>query len=50
MITSTIAHMRIGTCKQGEDNPVGRFQPWFTNALWIDFSKQVMTAYAQNFQ
>jgi hypothetical protein len=45
-----IAYMRIATGKSGEDNPYGRVgSNWFTNAIWINYSKEVVSAYLQSF-
>src|ERR1700730_1405896 len=45
-----IAYMRIGTGKSGEDNPYGRIgMSWFTNSLWIRFSRQVTELYLASF-
>jgi hypothetical protein len=47
---SAIAYMRIGTGKSGEDNPYGRIgMRWFTNSLWIRFSRQVTEFYLASF-
>ena len=46
-----IAYMRIGTGKSGEDNPSGRIgQAWFTNHLWIEYSRKVEEYYLANFR
>jgi len=46
-----IAYMRIGTGKSGEDNPYGRIgQDWFTNHLWIEYSRKVKEYYLANFR
>src|SRR5262249_4513718 len=46
-----IAYMRIGTGKSGEDNPYGRIgQAWFTNHLWIEYSRKVLGYYVANFR
>jgi hypothetical protein len=46
-----ISYMRIGTGKSGEDNPYGRVgTPWFTNRLWVGFSRQVANLYLADFR
>jgi hypothetical protein len=45
-----IAYMRIGIGKSGEDNPYGRVgMAWFTNHLWINFSREVTQYYLASF-
>jgi len=47
----TISYMRIGTGKSGEDNPYGRVgTSWFTNRLWISFSREVADSYLKSFR
>jgi len=42
--------VRIATGKSGEDNPYGRMdRTWFTNGLWIDFSRQIADEYFADF-
>jgi hypothetical protein len=46
-----ISYMRIGTGKSGEDNPYGRIgMAWFTNHLWITFSRELTRCYLASFQ
>jgi hypothetical protein len=45
-----LAYMRIGTGKSGEDNPYGRIgMGWFSNSLWIKYSRQVAGFYLTSF-
>jgi hypothetical protein len=45
-----LSYMRIATGKSGEDNPYGRIgMPWFTNHLWVNFSREVTDSYLASF-
>jgi hypothetical protein len=46
-----ISYMRVSTGKSGEDNPYGRIgTTWFTNHLWINYSRKVTQYYLANFR